>query len=312
MLDKHRSKDEELRRNNASELVSNVPEFEGEGVLIVALETVLSSIPLCLGLHRDPRIKLVPCFHPEVVATLSEGWETGAVIAEEVKPHVRWRMGPCNSNGNLLWHNETGRLISKGIYSSTGPHCLIKQYGGSFNDKCLDFNHGRHIQVGGQLTIHHCTHRFHQMFAFGNGACAPVGSIHLTVPSHSLISIRHKEVEKFAELCLGVAGRGSYPIEPWNDESIIDGMPPQLVEKFGKKDETLFLPSTDDFDDNASSLIRWNGKIMTTVPCTDEAAVIDFVFVPFITESDASFMEASEEAQTDSRIDEVQPEKIEL
>lgn len=76
--------------------------LEGHGVLIVATDTVNTSHPLCLGLgdNYNP-VRLVPCFQDWVLPTLANGWETGAVILEEVKNHTRWSIGPCSSNGNL-------------------------------------------------------------------------------------------------------------------------------------------------------------------------------------------------------------------
>ena len=77
--------------------------LEGHGTLIVATETVNTSLPLCLGLgQRYNDVKLVPCFDDEVPPTLATHWETGAVILEEVQNHTRWSIGPCSSNGNLV------------------------------------------------------------------------------------------------------------------------------------------------------------------------------------------------------------------
>ena len=76
--------------------------LEGHGTLIVATDTINTSHPLCLGLGQNyNRVRLVPCFHDDVPATLADGWETGAVIIEEVQNHTRWSIGPCSSNGNL-------------------------------------------------------------------------------------------------------------------------------------------------------------------------------------------------------------------
>ena len=76
--------------------------LEGHGTLIVATETINSSMPLCLGLGENfNKVRLVPCFHEEVVPTLANNWETGAVILDEVQSHTRWSIGPCSSNGSL-------------------------------------------------------------------------------------------------------------------------------------------------------------------------------------------------------------------
>lgn len=51
-----------------------------------------------LLLHK---VKLVPCFYDDIVPTLAIGWETGAVIKEEVLPNNQWEVGPCSSDGFL-------------------------------------------------------------------------------------------------------------------------------------------------------------------------------------------------------------------
>jgi hypothetical protein len=263
-------------------------DFAGKGILMVAKETVGSTTPLCLGLENDPWIKLVPCFHPEVVRTLSKEWETGAVIEEEVRRNTRWSMGPCNQDGSLVWSEETAQMVSNGNISSSGPHCMLKMYGGIFDDKCLDFSLGLMIEAGSQLTLHTCTFRWHQSFAFGNGKLAPIGSIHSTIPSHALQTIRHKEIENITKLCIGVANRGNIPLEPWNDKTLLHSMSPRLAEKLGSIEKSMFVPLDKDESESLQPLDLWAGKIVTTVPCFDEDAVIKFVIVPFIVEDEQS------------------------
>ena len=77
-------------------------DFEGHGVLIVAKETVNDETPLCLGLGSTGNaMRLTPCFHDYIVPSLSEDWETGAVIKEETQLHLRWQVAPCTSDGDL-------------------------------------------------------------------------------------------------------------------------------------------------------------------------------------------------------------------
>lgn len=290
LLDDYREKDEALRLNATfGKSVDNrkiQTDFAGKGVLIVAEETVGSTNPLCLGLDKDPRIKLVPCFHPGVASTLSNEWETGAVIEEEVRRNIRWRIGPCSKDGSLLWSRETAQMISAGEKSSSGPYCMLKIYGGIFNDKCLDNSLGLRVEVGSQLTLHRCTNRWHQSFAFGNGILAPNGSIHSTIPSHAFQVMGPKKFASITELCLGVANRGYFPLEPWNDDTLLQNMSPKLIKKLGQTNKTLFSPFDDTETRQLQPLDRWEGKIVTTVPCFDEDAVIKFVFVPFITEDE--------------------------
>ena len=76
-------------------------EFQGEGVMIVAKETIKDTMPLCMGLDEANGVQLRPCFKEDVPPTLSAGWEEGAVIIEEIDGFNRWDIGPCSSDGEL-------------------------------------------------------------------------------------------------------------------------------------------------------------------------------------------------------------------
>lgn len=77
-------------------------EFQGEGVLLVAKETIHNNVPLCMGLAANGNaVMLQPCFKDDVPPTLSPEWEAGAVIIEEVEGLNRWDIGPCSSDGEL-------------------------------------------------------------------------------------------------------------------------------------------------------------------------------------------------------------------
>lgn len=126
----------ELNKTKGEE-VASLPleewEFQGEGVLIVAKETVGDEVPLCLGLgpmtgnkvswcafgyclllfiwypsshliyviSLHQQVLLRPCFKDDVPASLSPKWESGAVIVEETNGFNRWDIGPCSSDGEL-------------------------------------------------------------------------------------------------------------------------------------------------------------------------------------------------------------------
>ena len=50
--------------------------FQGEGVMIVAKETIRDTMPLCMGLGEDTnQVLLRPCFKEDVPPTLSAGCE---------------------------------------------------------------------------------------------------------------------------------------------------------------------------------------------------------------------------------------------
>ena len=117
-IDKKREKDEarfkreaellkEIETNKTKGLeVKSVPleewEFQGEGVLLVAKETVNDKMPLCMGLQKsNNNVRLQPCFLSDVPETFAENWQTGAVIIEEIDGFNRWDIGPCSSDGEL-------------------------------------------------------------------------------------------------------------------------------------------------------------------------------------------------------------------
>ena len=117
-IDKKREKDE-LRFKKEEELMKEIEvnktqglevksapleewEFQGEGVLIVAKQTINDEIPLCMGLDKkNNNVLLRQCFHSDVPATFAENWQTGAVIIEEIDGYNRWDIGPCSSDGEL-------------------------------------------------------------------------------------------------------------------------------------------------------------------------------------------------------------------
>lgn len=112
-IDKRRQKEEErfireaelIKANNGTNnatLPLEEWEFQGEGVLIVAKETVTDDVPLCMGLAKQGNaVVLQPCFKDDVPPTLSPEWEAGAVIIEEIEGLNRWDIGPCSSDGEL-------------------------------------------------------------------------------------------------------------------------------------------------------------------------------------------------------------------
>ena len=90
---------EEMNDKNVTEPDWN---FQGEGVMIVAKETIRDTMPLCMGLDEGSiQVLLRPCFKEDVPPTLSAGWEEGAVIIEEIDGYNRWDIGPCSSDGEL-------------------------------------------------------------------------------------------------------------------------------------------------------------------------------------------------------------------
>mmetsp|Transcript_351 Transcript_351/g.369 ORF Transcript_351/g.369 Transcript_351/m.369 type:complete len:894 (-) Transcript_351:102-2783(-) len=276
--------------------------FEGHGTLIVAKETIHDDEPLCLGLGpKGNKVRLVPCFLPEVVSVLSSDWATGAVIEEEVLPNSRWEVGPCSSDGMLQRDHDTAEMImTKGIYTPGGPHCLIKQIGGIRNGRCLDIESNR-IEPGGQVEVFLCMNKWHQMFGFGDDSIAPSSSIFGSVPNHIVNSIKNKSGKHQPSfLCLGVSGRGGKEYMPWKEDSnkvqfnTVDFMPMEELKNVYNNDNNN-NNNADENDDHAHDenknmdilpLRFWKGKQLVTIPCDDDDrdAILDLIFVPFIVE----------------------------
>lgn len=299
VLDIRRAKEETLLRNGTdSNEAQHGPDtsFEGHGVLIVASETMNETTPLCLGLGESQnKVRLIPCFHDWVPQTLAPGWETGAVVEDEILRHNRWDLGPCSSDGNLE-RKENGELeMTPGRFSQAGPSCLIKQKDGLRAGRCLDSESDR-LQPGGSMHVYPCVQRWNQFFAFGNGTLAPSGSIHTTVPKHikQRIESRGRSQESF--LCLGVSGRGNITEEPWEEDKGKEtgDVQPELL---NITDTSGLLP-----------LHHWTRKQLVTTPCSNTDAVLTWRYIPFIVEDDDQNAEVESSSEDKNNTSEVEEE----
>lgn len=295
ILDLKRTQEEEKFRDIALGNYTEQPtfvdtHFEGYGSLIVAKETIHDHNPLCLGLGpHGNKVRLDSCFHNQVLGTLSNDWATGAVIEEEVLQKNQWEVGPCSSDGELKRNHDTAEMtMVKGKYTPAGPHCMIKQLGGPHNKRCIDIV-GERVEPGGQLQVFPCMSQWHQMFGFGGGEIARNSTIFGSVPKHIINALRYKAKDQPPYLCFGVIGRGNKEYTPWNEDekrehlNTVDFVS-KKAKKMRQKTEGQQLP-----------LRLWKNKQLVTVPCTDESAVIDFLFVPFIVENDDSEEDNMEE-----------------
>ncbi|KAL7548557.1 hypothetical protein ACHAWF_011857 [Thalassiosira exigua] len=248
-------------------------EFQGEGVLIVAKETVSDSVPLCMGLPDDLNTVLLrPCFKKDVPPTLSPGWESGAVIMEEIDGLNRWDIGPCSSDGELK-RNDTGEMeMIPGKYSERGPSCGIKMGDGPRLGRCLDVESTVN-KPGGMLNVFPCYTRWHQLFSFGNGTLAPRGAVHVSLPLHMFKQEKKKSKDVHQYLCLGVHGRGDMEEawKTWTEEEM------EILDPWEEEDAEMY-------PNGRKSLQLWKGQQLETTPCSNEGGIIEFLFVPFIME----------------------------
>lgn len=269
--------------------------LDGHGTLFVAKLTANSSMPLCLGLgETQNKVRLVPCFEDWVPGTLGVNWYTGAVILEETLPHNRWEIGPCSSDGNLK-RLETGEIeVTSGLFTPTGPRCMIRMMDGLRAGRCLD-GESLDAQPGGPVHVFPCTKRWNQFLSFGNGKDSPKMSIHSNVPLHIRKRIAETGREQEPYMCLGVSGRGKLDEEDWlgvrksdEDEQSSDDEDKELMEEI---DHDNFSLEGDDEGENGSKLedgfpplSQWEGKQLIATRCSNVGAVIEWVVVPFIVE----------------------------
>jgi len=303
-IDNRRAKDEvrlkreaeltkEMKKNGTeAELPLEEWEFQGEGVMIVAKETLSDDVPLCMGLEKDGnKVLLQPCFKEDVPPTLTAEWQAGAVIIEEVDGFNRWDIGPCSSDGELK-RNETGELeMIPGVYSEKGPSCGIKIGDGPRVGRCLDVESER-TRPGGKLHIFPCYTKWHQLFSFGNGTIAPRGAVHASLPKHVAKQLEKKEKEVHQHLCIGVVGRGDADESKWiEDEEEED----EEWDPWEHSDAAVY-------PNGRKSLQLWSGQQLQTTPCSNEGGVIEFYYVPFIVEEYDD--EAKESAENETETDE--------
>jgi len=268
--------------------------FEGEGVLIVAKETLSEEEPLCLGLGETKnKVRLFPCFREGVASTLAPQWETGAVIIEETLPHNRWDIGPCSSDGNID-RMDSGELnVTQGLHSRTGPSCLLKQVDGLRKGRCTDIETER-LKPGGPVHVFPCVHRWNQFVSFGDGEVTPKGSIHSNVPLHIIDRIKSKGRTQHPYMCFAASGRGEDDTDDWEEDAKLD--------KADKSDDESLTPDIENFEalkaeHGKPPLKLWSGKQLVSTPCSNTDAVIEWLFVPYIVEDSLDVVEGEGEEE---------------
>lgn len=275
--------------------------FENQGVLIVAKETVNDTMPLCLGLgNTGNHLRLVPCFQDWVPSNLSPHWETGAVIDEETMLHNRWEVGPCTTDGTLERSTVSGQMhVTPGNYSTTGPRCMLKQLDGVRAGRCFDGDTG-YDQPGGETLIFPCVHRWGQFLSFGDGRLAPHGSMFFSIPNHIVRMIARLGHEQHPNMCLGVAGRSGNDEERWDnyqeqEEEAAAAASGVVTDKVKKKVKD-YPNSTQSAIYNASApLSHWQGEQIVSTRCTNNGAIVEWVFVPYIVEENTTHLEDNDE-----------------
>mmetsp|Transcript_76 Transcript_76/g.107 ORF Transcript_76/g.107 Transcript_76/m.107 type:complete len:596 (+) Transcript_76:230-2017(+) len=178
--------DDWFSRTRASDIALNISKNEivsDHGLIIVEKQSIDSSMPICLGTGASGNfVKLLPCFHEEVVPTLEDNWFTGAVIEEETptENNIIWSIGRCSTFGDLTFRE--GELVGlPDGFVSTGPRCQIKQKKGMRANRCLDADTD-------ELLVYPCRIDWNQLFTFGTdlgeSPMASRGMIESILPKH--------------------------------------------------------------------------------------------------------------------------------
>ena len=179
--------------------------------------------------------------------------------------------------------SATGELeMIPGGFSITGPQCLLKLGDGARAGRCLDVESTKTLP-GGLMNVYPCSTKWHQIFAFGNGTIAPKGAIHATLPPHIVKQHEHKKEPVSAHLCIGLQGRGDANETAWEkpkketEENTAENKEDDELDPWEDPDATIG-------PDGRKLMHLWNGQKLRTTPCSNEGAVLEFFFVPFIVE----------------------------
>jgi hypothetical protein len=171
-----------------------------------------------------------------------------------------------------------------GVYSTTGPRCLLKQMDGIRAGRCLDVD-SRSLQPGGATQVFPCINKWYQFVSFGDGTLAPQGSIYSTIPSHIVKQIQNLGHDHIPYMCLGVYGRGVDDEYDWEEED-------SDLEKNGIKEN-------DDTERPAwAPLSKFQEQNIIATQCANAGAVIEWLFVPFIVENETADAMSDKSAQS--------------
>ena len=242
--------------------------LKGHRVLIVAKETIQDGVPLCMGLGESKnKVCLVPCFHKGIPSTLAKGWETGGVIEEEIMLHNWWELGPCSSDGKLEQHASVDMCMMPGDYSPIRPRCMLTQINGLWVGQCID-REMDWLQPAGGLQVFPCMKKWNPFLSVWNGTFALWGSLHTTIPRHSVDWIQYKGYEQESFLCVGVLGQGDCNKKAWAKDLAKHGLTAHVDNEVSASIDTLMtLPPWSNL----------NGVQFVTTRCSNIGAIVEWV-----------------------------------
>jgi len=218
-------------------------------------------------------------------------------------------------------HSDSGEVeVTPGLYTPTGPRCIIRMMDGLRTGRCLD-GESLDAQPGGPVHVYPCTKQWNQFLSFGNGVEAPKMAIHTNVPLHTRRRIAETGREQEPYMCLGVPGRGKLDEEDWlgvrtleeeeyeessdDEESDLEGKIDEIDrDKFSLDDDGEASEHVEIDVDGLPSLLEWEGQQLIATRCSNAGAVIEWVVVPFIVE-DLPAPENDRKGETDKEAQEL-------
>jgi hypothetical protein len=200
--------------------------------------------------------------------------------------------------------------MTPGNYSPAGPRCMLTQFDGIRQGRCLDA-HSNDIEPGGKARVFPCIKRWPQFYSFGNGTLAPQGSMHTNVPQHIVDRIRESRPDvppQEAHLCLGILGRGDMD-ETHLYEVDTDNNTNDNATAAEEEDEVIIKEYDDEEfgEDGFLKLEHFQDQEIVATRCSNVGAIIEWLFVPFIQEDDAILL-VDDDADDDNK-DAAQPEE---
>merc|ERR1712238_485286 len=159
-----------------------------------------------------------------------------------------------------------------GEYSEKGPSCGMQIGDGPRHGRCLDVD-SETYEPGGALNVFPCVTKWNQLLSFGNGALAPRGAIHASLLLSIARGLKKKKKEVHQHLCLGVSGRGDME-ETWIE----------FTKEEMEQQDPWEYDDVERYPNGRKSLQLWSGEHLQTTPCSNEGAVIEWYYVPFIVE----------------------------
>ena len=170
---------------------------------------------------------------------------------------------------------------------------MLKQMDGPREGRCLDTD-SESLQPGGATRVYPCVGRWYQFLSIGDGRFAPPGSLYSRIPSHVVSQIHNLGHEQIPNMCLGVLGRGDRDEVDWNEEE-------EKQEEEGAVHTTNSTKQARNEslgDGEWEPLTDWFEQEVITTQCTNEGAIIEWLFVPFIVEENEDGIYPSSSPQT--------------